>query len=568
MKYFYLGKYKIGRETKNIYYSEEDDKFYATNLNLENKSEIVSKLFEITNTAEIEALKIFYFYKKEYDKKMQEEKIQEEIERLNFEKIIQDEDRKLNNIKCFGKIGALLVAGAISVILLKEPLNSLKLHYKNALISDAKKDEKQEEIYNKFREAISANKTISKELYNILINNFNALKSADAPLLDNQVKAIIKRLNDYDFSYINKTNYIDTFEYILFGKRGPIYKGIVYSLDDYANNSISADANLFGDLSVAYNYYLLDITLIDGERGYIKELAMCYHTNEKNIEDLLDMLNSYYECENDSDKENIKRLYYEKLSGILTNFFKNKENLTDLDRNILGSQIFMGPNILINNLFNDCISISYECEEYGLYDRYFDRIYGLDISKYVYREKLETLISEKGNNLDYNNPDSRFLIYLYLLCYKDNISYHNGDLVNCKTSEELADLIVKRLFDDEGFTTINPEFIYGYLTNGTINTNDLENEINLTDSFQLDALEIALGVEYINCLKKECPKENKGEDYLERDFAHLKYIDEDIYNLIAEALKKDESIFINFKMLPISQEYKSEKIKKYILKQE
>jgi len=140
MKYFYLGKYKIGRETKNIYYSEEDDKFYATNLNLENKSEIVSKLFEITNTAEIEALKIFYFYKKEYDKKMQEEKRQEEIERLNFEKIIQDEDRKLNNIKCFGKIGALLVAGAISVILLKEPLNSLKLHYKNALISDAKKD--------------------------------------------------------------------------------------------------------------------------------------------------------------------------------------------------------------------------------------------------------------------------------------------------------------------------------------------------------------------------------------------------------------------------------------------
>jgi len=63
MKYFYLCKYKIGRETKNIYYSEEDDKFYATNLNLENKSEIVSKLFEITNTAEIEALKIFYFYK-------------------------------------------------------------------------------------------------------------------------------------------------------------------------------------------------------------------------------------------------------------------------------------------------------------------------------------------------------------------------------------------------------------------------------------------------------------------------------------------------------------------------
>lgn len=97
MRYEYIGKYKTNGEIKNIYYSEEYDKFYATYLNLENMNDIITKIFEITNIEEIEALKIAYRYKKEYDQKKEEEYQQE------LENTLQ-ENRKLDNRRISRKI--------------------------------------------------------------------------------------------------------------------------------------------------------------------------------------------------------------------------------------------------------------------------------------------------------------------------------------------------------------------------------------------------------------------------------------------------------------------------------
>lgn len=563
MRYEYIGKYKTNGEIKNIYYSEEYDKFYTTYLNLENMNDIITKIFEITNIEEIEALKIAYRYKKEYDQKKEEEYQQE------LENILQ-ENRKLDNRRISRKIAMYTcIYIVISIFLsLKKPVSNLISNYRYSLIDEVTDDENKQEIYSKILEALTTNKTISEETKKALINNFNVLIFTDTPLFPYQVDKIINRIENYNFNDAVKDNNIETLEYIIFGKKSPVYKGVIYSLDDYANrHNPSIKTTLFGDLSAAYSGNILHFILIDGEKGYIKELASYYQTEMSNIEEVLNLLDSYDQCTTQKEKEQIIELYYDKLSRILTNYYKGKNKLTELDRNILACQIYKEQHILTNNLFSNNISVSYDNEEYGSYKRYYNRTFGHEISMSIYREKLVKLIQEKGNNLDIKDPDSRFLTHLYLLCYKDSLTYYNKDLVYCQNSEKLADLFINNIFDDEGSTTFEPEFMYSYFTNRNINIHNLISEIGLNYLFSHDTLEIALYVEYINCLKKDCT-DPEDQSTLERRLKTVAHYGEEIYNLILDYSRTNQSLFTDFKILPIEQKYTDAKIKKYRIEQQ
>ncbi|MDE6141136.1 MAG: hypothetical protein K2G03_00895, partial [Bacilli bacterium] len=380
-----------------------------------------------------------------------------------------------------------------------------------------------------------------------------------------------------NFHDITEDNHIFALSKIIFDDDYSIYLGLTYQLDDMANEKdaiYNFDSYIFGYLSLGVKKDVMKETVLFGKDKYIDILAETYNVTPKEIKELTDLLDNYYH----SSKEEQSKIYQEyvkKLGDILVRFYQTKGKLNEYEQFVLVSDIYNSKIVsaadilktvdINNNLFNDLIVINVRDISYGNYNLYFDSKTHADITTLIYQEKLIDLLKNKGENLDYDDPDARFLVYLYVLAYEDKFTMKDRkELFSSPNAEELARYIIESNFDNDYAIEMHFEFLYGYFSNGKINFREMIDEIY---GFSDDALSISLFIEYERCLKHEVLEGRLSEDAYQEQYDKLKeriaWGNDEIIEFVENAINNDESMFTDFN-LPFSNiEYANDEIKKY-----
>ncbi len=573
MKYLYIGKKKDNNKTKYIYCDERTMRFYAMDESFTNEDDGLEYLydlmdedyedehmqpFRIKNPDMIKALTLAYKARKLMGIRQKQEEAYKRINERDKIQKVKSSRRHMAVWLCF----LLLATNQIVYAAASYYFNNKT----KAAIEESLTEDKQFENYDAFGWALTDNETLSDDLREVLFSDFNRLIFSDTPILENDRDKIIKRIEKYDFTNLNRSNYLDALEYILFGKENTIKKCVASSLDRCANGDLDPSVSeMFGELTVALDKNMLDVIFVSGTSYFKEALANVYDVEKSDIDYVFSLLESYINSTDEEEKANYYTLYQDKVASFLSSYYMNKEELTEFDKIILASQIFGGDYYIDNNVFDDYIKVTHSSDDYESYTKYFDQTTKEDISMYVYQKKLTKLIEEKGTYLDYDDPDCRFLLYLYTLCYKDDLAYYNKDLFSVKSSQELTNIIISSVFDEEGFTTVKKEFIYNYFTCGKVNGDDI---IRCVNSLYDDAFSVSLYVDVVNCLKKEdYIKEGYYSSYVERELRGLERDNLELYNEAVSALENGDSLFDKLSFLPSYQAYKSDEVKKYILEQ-
>lgn len=437
MRYFYVGKYKANNEQKDIYCDEFNGRFYVVNKTFENLDDGLiyfydlmdknyqneeMKPYEIKDPGLLLTLKSAYVCKKTLN-------INEAQARLNEKSKIQMKNKQ----KIYIAELATIVLISLRSFVYYNSTYLLQLHYNNKIkksLTEEQKLENFECIYN----AIRDNKTISFELHLSLVKDFTVIRDSDVPLFEEKLSEIVKRIETYDFTGLDSTNYLFSLEEILFGEKNPINKCVVSSLDSYANNKDNTIAMMFGELTTPMNEPILDTLFAFGDKALIKRLATYYGVKDDKIEETIELLDAYTNSTDEEEKNYLYMLYQKNVAALLMTYYKNVNTVSEFSQFVLASQMFDGDYIVDNNIFSSVITITHSSRKYESYTKYYDFRTKADISMAFYREKLVELIRSKGNKLDYNDPDCRFLLYLYNLCYQDFLSNYNKDLLEMSLS--------------------------------------------------------------------------------------------------------------------------------------
>ncbi|MDE6292819.1 MAG: hypothetical protein K2L98_03975, partial [Bacilli bacterium] len=274
----------------------------------------------------------------------------------------------------------------------------------------------------------------------------------------------------------------------------------------------------------------------------------------------------YKKALNPDLKNELKESFYQKFGIIILDYYRDKDQSTyrKVDYLILSSQLFDGDFTVNYNMFSNKIIIHHKDPVYGDYDLYYDTATGKDLSYSIYYGKLVELIKEKGENLDYNDPDSRFLIYLVTLAHDNLWESKYNEIAECKTAEDLAEKIMNNVFyGSYGKAKINPAFLYGYLSNGKINLSDIISEIRKPSD---NVLSIALFKELDHCMRIDLDKGRISYDEYNAQLAKiydlLKEKDEDLYEMLSTSIIYDTSFLSSIKLVPFEYTLKDGDIKK------
>lgn len=571
MRYLYIGKKNEKDKIQYIYCDEIHLRFYAVDELIEDDGlEYIYELmpndyedenmraYRITDSNLIKALTIALKIRKAMEIKTK----QIEEHKKTKEKIRVKEAKKLHK-KLILVLSLIVLYSSIFTFEKIDEHISNKHQY---LVEKALTEEQQFENYDTFGVSLIGNKTISDDMREILFADFNRLSFSNIPILEKDLSKITKRIDNYDFTGLDRTNYLNALEYIIFGNHDSIAnKCFISSLDQYANGELDKSlVYMFGELTIPLKINVPD-KIFDDDEKFKKYIAESYNVSKDKIDFILYILECYANSTDELEKKNYYTIYQRELASLFSIYYQNKEELSEFDRIVLASQIFGGDYYIDNNIFNKYIKVTHSSKEYTSYAKYYAQSTKEDVSMLVYQEKLEELIKNKGTYLDYSDPDCRFLLYLYTLCYKDNLPYYNNELLNVKSPDELANLIVKRVFDTDGYVFLKKEFLYNYFTCGKINPDDIK---RIYESLDNDALSVSLYVDVINCLKmEESIESNYYSGYLNKALSFLECNNEELYKEAKLSLETGESLFDNLSFFPAYQSYKSENVKKYIREQ-
>lgn len=599
-RFVFMGNYieKKGNRESQIYYDQVLDKFYRLPYDdlrkvgegFEYTDEFFSEKFEdsyireyeITNPDELKALKAILDFKKEKEKVQEtfssspNDNQTEVIKKENTEEATIEDEKKNKPYKK-AIIGSIIVLAACYALYhaYTKYERPIKAKINSGIETLSNKEETKDKYLEKISDAIILNNSIPDDIKTLWINDFTCLFNQDIFMLKSHHNKIVNRLNEGDFSNLNEDNYISTLSRVIFGDDYSIYLGITHQLDDVANKKDRDSTNsiLFGYLSLGIDNDLLKETLLLGKDQYINILAQTYDVTSEEIEELTNLLDKYY-CASDEDKNAIYLEYTKKVGDILTYYYLTKDKISECDRFILASDIYNRDALdtdaasksveINNNLFNEYIIVKVRDNTYGNYNLYFDPESGYDESIPFYRDKIIELFEAKGSNLDYNDPDARFLVYLYVLSYKDTFFMEEKkELFTSETSEDLALHIMRTVFNEFDDVKVNIEFLYGYLSNGKINFDEMFKEIGY---FGSDSVSVPLLIEYLRCLNYEVLDGRLSETAYQEQWEKFKkgiIFTDELSEFIEAAVNNDESIFSEFK-LPISTlECTSDEIKKY-----
>lgn len=580
MRYTYVAEGTFDGKRFCIYRDSATKKFYAVDENFEIEDSDLTYLYDIMdNTREDESLRPYEITNEKMLQALEEayqinknNNIKNKIKARNER--IRKEKRKFKRDMFI--MGALVFTLSLARNPISKQVEALKDHYRLKKIEAYLGLEKEAIYFDNIGWLIVQNKTISEELQEVLFKDlielqkkssfeYNVFTVADPEALEKKSKEIEKRLCEYDFTGLNETNYQSALEYIIFGAKSTVNRCVTLSLDSYTKGVENDVAVLFGELALPLNDNGISTIFIEGDKGFVKTLADIYGVENKEIESILDILMQYIESTDEEEKNNLKSKYQAQVGNLITDYYRSQFGLGDFDRLLLASQIYDGEYLVYNNLFEDNIIVIHSSRDYKSYNRYFSRSGKDEISMDIYRKKLINLIEEKGAKLDYNDPDCRFLLYLYALCYDDSLPYYNKDLMDAENTQALADILIGDVFDKEGLTQVNKEFIYNYFTSGQINIDDLLGYLDMEED---DALSLALYIDFVNCLKKEnYISENDYSGLVSKAISLLTHKHEELDSIINTHLEDEMSLFKEFKIFPSKQKYKDEQIKKYALEQ-
>lgn len=560
----YLGKYLKTDDIYQIYYNPELDKYYSlpnevlTKIKEANKGlEVIADLmpndfeepelipYEITDTNEIKALNIFY--------QKRVSLIKEENERK--EKEIKEKEKQTRirkGIFC----GALIITFLAS---LKGLYNKYEEQIKastNKYINNLSTEEDKKNAYLKdITDALTLNETLNDDIKSLWINDFTSLFSRDIFIPKHKVKDIISSINNGDYSKATLDNHIIFLSSLIFNDNNYPFYGITMQLDEYANNLEPRKSSIdFAYLYLNLNDDILNQIFLGNDRIY-SVISSSLNASESTIEDTLKGIKYTY----DTDEETYE-FYHSNVSkvigNILVNYYKGKGKLSEFDQLVLGSNLFnpTSDNIIIKyNIFSDIITVTINDATYGEYNLYFDRETKANITKVIYQEKLTNLIKEKGSNIDYNDSDCRFIIYLYYLSYIDKISYDvDEELINPESIEEFSSYLINSVFDDgiltgDNFVHLNPEVLYSYFTNGNISFPDILKRIR---SLANNEFAMTLFTEFERALKHDLLLGNITTEEYNNQFSEVTYWltrrNPDLYNYLKSSINQDVSLVDNF----------------------
>ncbi len=581
-KFVYVG----GFNNKEIYYSEERCEFYAVDDNFFNLTEprdfeVPSSYFtpekleelasvRVTNESELKSFTYMYKLVKKYQKCESLYKVRDKIR--DTASSISPEMRK-DIYKCFGTSFIFTLIVILAYIKTAPLRENLTASFEASVDKFYEENQNDEENLKSFNAAIDANSTISEELKVALKADFKVLVESDIYIphiiwsKKYRVDGICERIANTDFTNYDESNYTEVLAYILFKNKDIIATSLSHQLDECANTrEPSASSILFGSMYTEDKTGLLNDVFNFGTDKYIDNMAAYYNADKKDIKELVYLMESYNSAKTDEEKESAEKSFYAKLANILSNYYRDKRNVKEIDKYILASQVYNGEFKYYNNLFSNTFKMTYNDPTYGPYDLYYDTQTNTDVSQAIYFEKLVELIREKGETLDYNDPDSRFLFYLTALACDDKLYYYYDEVTNTKTPEELARVIYDRVFSiNEGFTNLKPQVLYAYFSNGNIYIEDISREINIPND---NAFSLALYAEYDKCLRIDV-KEGRlsEEDYQYRLDWALEWVardGEEVYDILTTALNNNASLFSELKLCPFTFSYANEDIKKYI----
>lgn len=423
-------------------------------------------------------------------------------------------------------------------------------------------EEKEKAVASSFDQEINSNLTLNIENQERIKKDLDYLVTRIS-IYEKTSNSIKKRLEEYDFSNITDDNYNDSLAYILFGDDSNISKVIASSLSSRDIKEINEYNNIFGLMSLEMIEDDLVKLMNKGPKSLEDIIIESLKTTKEEAKELLTYLDNYLETNDLKSKEDLMK----KISTYLTRKYQHKSNLTSFNEVVLSSQLFNGSFLIDNNIFRDCVIVKANDSQYGNYNLYYNSKNKEDISLKIYKEKLLKLVEEKGDNLDYQDPDCRFLYYLYYLCFNDVFQKEYQELLNTKTPEEVTNMMIDKVFDSEGFVSLNKEFLYSYLTNGQAHVLDLAYEISFIQEYSFD---LALFREYAICIKEELESGNinqseyeellgRTEDWLNRKLA---IENEELYNEYLEAINEGDHLFKEFSIFG-DYEYHNEKLKQY-----
>jgi len=578
--------YVCGINEKEIYYSEERGEFYSVDSGFFGKEtaedfEVASDFFtpeqlenlesvRVTDERELESFKYTYNLIKKYDKK-HSSKIYKIIDSIKDDLSIPAVRKDI--FKYFATSCVFTIIVILVYFQTEQLRENLRNKYEEKIDRYREEHQNDETHMTAFLQAIEENNTITEELKDILRNDFSILVESDIYIPDTLVlykfktKAICSRLASADFTNCDEGNYTEVLAYILFNEKDIVATSLALELDEYANGRVpSTQSILFGSLYTKDKTSLLNDIFNNGTNQFALDMAEIYDVDKKDIKELLNVLKRYTEASTEEEKNIELESFYAKLAKILSSYYRDKTNLNEIDQFILASQVYNGKFQVSNNLFSDILTINYDDSKYGPYALYYDCQTGNDVSQTIYFDKLVKLIKEKGNNLDYNDKDVRFLLYLTILACEDELYYYVDEVTSCVTPEELAQKIYDRVFSlEDGFTNIKPQFLYAYFSNGNICYNDILKEVNSPND---DAFSLALFVEYNKCMRKDIEAGNLSEEEyksrLEILFGWGNKDKVEAYGLLFKALEADTSLFSELKLNPFIFDYANDGVKKYI----
>ncbi len=416
---------------------------------------------------------------------------------------------------------------------------------------------------NSFDESLNQNSTISNEIKELLKKDLAYLANY-VSIYPNTIESINKRINKYDFSDTTEYNYSECLTRIIFANDDFLSNILTNSLIEESHNlTVSDDTLLLGLLSIEFNEYDLKTLINSGTREFEELLASSLNISEYDANQLLLKLEEYKSTHDEKTKEELVKL----VSTYLTRKYKGKGIDDDYSQIILSSNMYNGSFRVINNIFANNIIFSVDDPNYQGYYLYYDRNTLKDVSLDIYQDKLRNLIKEKSSNLDYNDPDCRFIFYLYYLCFHDTYHGEYQDILAIDDANTLTDEIINRVFSSEQFVDLNKEFLYGYLCNGNVCFKDLTYEIRYIDEYSFD---VAMFREYKTCIEKELESMNITEDERSELLGHieewiarkLERDNKELYNEYLKAIENDSSLFEEFSIYG-NYEYQNEDIKKY-----
>lgn len=554
---------------KILYYNIENSNFYAIDESIEDPNIAFLKEesefdrikwladAKITNDDEIKAIRMANAYILEQIAKeiVMQSKISKMQALEKAQKVIASRRRKRNQI--------------ISIVLLCTLFfhrdiinlgNNLKLKVQEGIDDYHHTHQNDDQHLNIFLESLDTNETLDAKVRLAIQSDLNTLVMSDIYIPDNVVKDIGTRISEYDFSNITEDSYIYILPYLIFGESNIVTNMVTEELDEYTNNrAISPSSILFGELIRGDHIKLLEDLFKYGSNSFIKDLAKTYNVSEDEINNLLSIIELVKALPNEARIDE----YHQLLGNMIIDCLKGK-SVSAYDQYLLSSQIFGGDNEVSNNIFADYNKITVINEDYKKYDLYFDPSSGVDFSLGVYYEKLTKLIKDKGGNLDYQDSDSRFLMYLLYLTHTNPWEYDEDMFTSINTYDEYASSIFSKIcLSNTGTVNINPEFIYAYLSSGYINFSEL---VSATRAPFANEYSIILFREYYACLMEEIKDEDISyssyEDKFNNIFKQIKNNDINLYNMLMDSLSLNKPLMDNMNLFPLNDD--SNDIKKNV----